>query len=228
MNPDLSNNSEKWKATVRNTVWAMARSSFGPFRMTGYEKLDSPKLRTNSHKAISFHLFGRDETFSQRKVYTLDVAGHSDTAHVLLLLWFRSKTSEPGFFSKKESEVLSATKDGFGTIVINNDTASWQFSVESYGISYQHSQDVLKKTRGYLSYKEDSIAIEPVLTFSNGKPAFGHVSTKGIVLSEKNGKTIASLQLLGNNYVWIRKGLPDKTQLAIASLFATILGSKDL
>jgi hypothetical protein len=36
------------------------------------------------------------------------------------------------------------------------------------------------------------------------------------------------LQLIGNNYVWIRNDLPGKTQLVIASVFSVILGAKDL
>ncbi|MBL7738876.1 MAG: hypothetical protein JNK14_06620 [Chitinophagaceae bacterium] len=229
VDPDLNNNSEKWKATVRNTVWAMTRSSFGPFRMTGYEKLDSPRLKNSSHKNISFHLFRREESFSQRKVYTLDVAGLSDTAHLLLFLWFRSKTSEPGFFSKKDNEVISATKDGYGEIITNKDTVPWQFRIESCDMSrYWHTEEMTKGACGHLCYKEDSLFITPVFTFTDSRYDHYPSGKKGVVLSDKNGKPVASLQLTDNNYVWIRKDLPDKTQLAIASLFAVMLGTKDL
>lgn len=229
IDPDLSNNSEKWKAIVRNAVWGVARSSFGPFRMTAYEKLDSPKLRTSSHKAISFHLFRREESFSHRKVYLLDVAGLSDTAYLLLFLWFRSKTSEPGFFSKKDSEVISATKDGYGEITTNKDTIPWQFRIETCDMSGRwRMEDKIKGVCGYLCYKQDTLFIDPVFTFTDSKYDHHWPGKKGVLLSDKNGKVLASLQLTDNNYVWIKKDLPDKTQLAIASLFVVMLGTKDL
>jgi hypothetical protein len=228
---DLVSNSERWKASVKYPMFyissnSLGKSFFGPFRTTAYEKLDSPKLKTSSHKSISFHLFRRDETFSQRRVYTLDVAGLSDTAHVLYFLWSSFETSEPGFFSKQESKRLNATRDGYGEIRTNNDTVPWRFSVELYKEGYEDKQDISKGTCGYLSYELDTIAVNPVFELTGSKSIFDPVGKKGVILTGRTGKTLAGLQLMEHNFVWIRNDLPANTRLAIAAFFVAMLGSE--
>ncbi len=63
--------------------------------------------------------------------------------------------------------------------------------------------------------------------FTDGKPGFAHVASKGISL-ERGTSSIAALQLIGKNYVWIRDDLPKQKKLAIAALFCLLLSSNDL
>jgi hypothetical protein len=53
------------------------------------------------------------------------------------------------------------------------------------------------------------------------------VASKGISL-ETGTRSIAALQLVGKNYVWIRQDLAKQKRLAIAALFCLLIGSKDL
>ncbi len=233
IDPELNSNSERWKASVKHPMFyasfrTLGKSSFGPYRTRAYEKLDSPKLTTRSHKAISFHLFRREETFSERRVYKFDVASDSDTAHVLLFLWFSSITSEPGFFSKKDSETLQSTKDASGEIYINRDSLPWNFRLGPYATTYLYKKNIYRNTEGYLHNNEDTIIIYPATEFTDSRRGFTAIGLKGLLLNNKNDKSLAALQLLDNNYIWIRKGLPADRQLAIAALFAAILGLKDL
>jgi hypothetical protein len=99
--------------------------------------------------------------------------------------------------------------------------------VESFGVDPVNSKDIFVETSGYMVHEKDTLTISPITEYTDKKPGFGGVITKGIIVSDKK-QAIAALQLMGRNYVWIQNSQDDETRLAIASLFAIILGSKDL
>ena len=222
----LNTGSERWKAKIRGGSLVMGRTSFGPFNTISYSKLDSPKLKsgTGSHFIL---LFRNTMTSKKRKVYTLTVSDNTDTASVMLFLWIKTESSEPGFFSLERNTYENNTKDAEGEITVNNEKVSCVFSIRSFDANFLNSSDLYQKTSGFFVYNEDTITISHVSEFTNGKPGLGHVVSKGITLNNK-GEQVAALQLVENNYVWIRKDLPGKTRLAIAAFFSVILGSKDL
>jgi hypothetical protein len=223
----LSGNSEKWKADIRKGFLAIGRTSFGTFNTIACSKLDSPKLKESSYKNFSFYFFRENHSVKKRKVYALSVSGTSDTANVLLSVWFNSETSEPGLFSLYRDSETKNSKDAEGAITISSDTSLWKFSIKDYAVNALTASDMYKMASGYLMNSMDTISISHIGAFTDGRPGFAHVVSKGVALSSK-GKHIAALQLVGANYVWIHNDLPANTRLAIAGLFSAILGSKDL
>lgn len=225
---ELKNSSENWKATIKKGTLVIGSSNFGPYRTISATKLDSAKLKTNTNKFWKINIFATNSTTKKRKVYALDVVNNNDEAKVLLYVWFTSQSRKPGLLSIYREEENNEVKDAYGEININSSDDLWSFKINKYGIDAIYSPNyILTKTSGYLIHKNDTINITSATEYTNGKPGFGHVLTKGIILFHKE-EAFAALQLLEENYVWIRKDLPSDTQLAIAGLFSAILGTKDL
>jgi hypothetical protein len=223
----LGKDSEKWEARVKGGVMTMAKTSFGPYKTVGYAKVDTPAIRTRSHPSLSFHLFRRTEYFTHRKAYTLRVAEGMDTANILFSILFQEARSDPGLFSKKDAETVNDKKNAQGAIRIIGDTINWSFAVNSFGIDPLIGSNPREETSGYLLNHVDTFMITHLDRFTDGKPGFAHMATKGINLENSNS-SVAALQLVGKNFVWIRNDLPRQKKLVIAALFCVMLCSKDL
>lgn len=222
----LVTNSQKWEAKRNGGILSMGKVQFGPYKTTSYTKLDS----TSKNKIVSgdfhgLHLSRHNQKKEKRKVYTLNIAQDTITAKVLLHLWFKTEISKAGLFNSNGNQTLSDLKDAEGEIAILQN--SWLFNVESFGIDPMNPNDIFAKTSGYLIHNKDTLTISSVTEFTDKKAAFGGVLTKGIKISHHK-QTIAALQLMGRYYIWIENSIDNETKLAIAALFATILGSKDL
>jgi len=220
----LQSNSNIWEPITKRGGLAIGKTYFGPYKTIRSTKLDSAKLKTKSYSFWDLHVSASNEVETKRKVYSLDVAHTKDTAKVLLYVKTTNYLHFRGLFSildeDREHEVIEAK----GKIVINSSKDSWEFFIYPYGTpNFRHYS-----VKGLLWNQNDTIAIKPISKFTNVKEdIFFLAHSKGITLSRK-GETIAALQLLGKNYVWISKDLPNDTQLVIAGLFSTILCTKDL
>jgi hypothetical protein len=223
----LRQNSEKWEARVKAGVMVMGKAAFGPYKTIGYTKVDTPTIRTRSHPYFSLHLFRRTEYFTKRKAFTLQVAEGTDTAKIYFSILFQEAHSDPGLFSKKDAETVNNKKNAEGEIRILGDTMTWSFAVSSFGIDPLMGSNPREETTGYLLNIDDTIMITHLDRFTDGKPGFANVASKGISL-ETGTRSIAALQLVGKNYVWIRQDLAKQKRLAIAALFCLLIGSKDL
>ena len=229
---ELSNGSEKWKADTYNGKGPLRGSDFGPFSTIYSKKIDSPKLMSKTFRDSHISLFAYTQFKKYRKVYKLVTTEHVDTAEILLFVQFRTKTSEPGLIrilDNGQSSTVSKSKDAEGIISIQNDTAHWYFKLKRFAVNALGDSDGYTETTGEIMGAYDTIYITNISRFKDGKEGGlgGHTVTKGIILTSNSGN-IAALQLIGDNYVWIRKDLPGKTRLVIASVFSVILGAKDL
>ena len=224
----LNTGSERWKATVRNGSTAIGRTNFGPFNTISCSKLDSPKLKSRSDGIFSIHIFRNEQTKRKRKVYSLTTTLNMDTATALIQVWITSASSEPGMitlFGDHDSHPVSKSKTASGEISINNDSFLWSFNINCYYLDPFKVSDSYNITSGFLVSDYDTINISNASEFTDGKQGYG--VSKGINLNNKTGQ-IAALQLIGDKYVWIRRDLPVKTQLVIATFFCAVLGTKDL
>jgi len=220
----LQSNSNKWVATTKGGKLKIGKTNFGPYKTLSSEKLDSVKLKTKSYSFWDFNLSPSNETETKRKVYSLYLAQGSDTVKVLLNVKITNYLHFKGAFSILDEDTSHEIQEAKGKIVINNSKESWEFFVYPYGIpNFRYYS-----TKGLFWNQNDTININAVANFKNvNQDVIFLAHSKGLTL-EKKGKTIAALQLLGKNYVWISKDLPNNTQLVIAGLFFTILSSKDL
>ncbi len=223
----LQKNSEQWEAKVKGGVMKMGKVGFGPYKTVGYAKVDTPTIRTRSHPFLSLPIFRRTEYFTKRKAYTLQVTEGTDTANIYFSVLFQEALSSPGLFSKKDAETVDNKKNAQGVISIIGDTIPWSFAVKSFGIDPLIGSNPLEETSGYLLNQEDTFMITHLDRFTDGKPGFGHVASKGIGL-ENGNSSIGALQLVGKNFVWINNDLPRQKKLVIAALFCMVLCSKDL
>jgi hypothetical protein len=117
------------------------------------------------------------------------------------------------------------SKTASGEISINNDTSLWSFNIYNYYLNPLGVSDGHRITSGFLLCNYDTINISNASEFTDGKPGYGHFVSKGINLSNKSGQ-IAALQLLGDNYVWIRRDCQLKHSLPMT--FLCCAGFKDL
>lgn len=227
INDSLNVGSDKWKATTKGGVLGIGSANFGPYKTINATKLDSAKLKTNSGSFWRIPVFSQNSTQKKRKVYALEVAQNENIAKILIYVWTTTDIHEKGIISFLDQDKYDEIKDGEGEIVINNSNDLWSFKINKYGIDAMYQKYIFTETTGNLIHNNDTINITSATQYTNGKPGFGYVLTKGITLSH-NEETYAALQLLGDNNIWIRKDLPSDTQLAIAGLFSAILGTKDL
>ena len=220
----LQNNSTRWEAITKGGGLKIGKTKFGPYRTINSEKLDSAKLKTKSYSFWDLHFNASDETETKRKVYSLDIVRGNDTAKVLLYVKITNYLHFKGAFSILDEDTSQEIQEAKGKIVINSSKEPWEFLVYPYGVASFRSSNIY----GLLWSQNDTINVKPVSTLLNLNEG-RHLSaqSKGLVLEEK-GKTIAAIQLLGKNYIWINRDIPKETQLVIAGLFSTILSSKNL
>jgi hypothetical protein len=229
---ELDSCSERWNADTRKGFGPIGRSSFGPFSAIYCTKIDSPKLMSKNLSDLHFSLFRYAQFKKYRKVYKLVTTDQVDTAETLLFVQFMTESTEPGLIKildDNQSYSVSKSKDAEGMITIQNDTTHWFFIIKRFAVNPGGDSDGYTNTYGQIIGGKDTIYITNISRFKDGKEGGlgGHIVTKGITLTGRSGN-IAALQLIGNNYVWIRNDLPGKTQLVIASVFSVILGAKDL
>jgi len=207
----LLNTSEKWEASKKGT-FKIGKADFGPYKTISSEKLDSAKLKTHSHYR-GLNLFGKNETETERKVYSLWLTDNRDTAQVLIHKKIITTDHYKGFFGILDEDSSDEAQEITGEIVLAGTEEPWGFKYRSWNF-------FIKKAS--LWYQNDTIHVEEVPQFRNRKHGCFGPCYKGLTLIQ-NDQAIAALQLEGNKYVWIRNDLPDATRLAIAGFFSTIL-----
>ncbi len=220
---NLHDNSFQTLAKTKTPLFTMGRAAIGQFKTLEFSKLDSPILKIRSDKFFSFHLFRHEQSTQKRKAYTFSMTDGNDTAFANMYIWTKEITSEPGFLSKKNSEILHTSKDALGEIYNNKEGSIWNFNILNYGLYANAGSE----TTGFLKSEKDSLPIRAIRDFTTIDRRFDYIRTKGISIDDGSGNSVAALQLVGPANVWIKKDLPPQTQLAIAGIFGIILGSRE-
>ena len=221
----LENNCEKWQVNTHAGKYGIRKVSFNFYSIASIQKLDSPSLKENTQKFFSIAYPGRVDQQQKRKAYLLGVTDNKDTIELLLMLWQKTTTKEPGLFTKLIDKKAKATEESWkeaeGFFKLEGDTASWIFSVGPYTGSLIDGSPFLVTT-GELKNGSETFKINPVTEFIE---TLAGQTTKGLSVQDNKDEEIATIQLLGKQRVWMKKDLPKKTEFAIAAFFSVIVST---
>jgi hypothetical protein len=103
-------------------------------------------------------------------------------------------------FSKKDAETVNNKKNAEGEIRILGETMTWSFAVNSFGIDPLMGSNPSEEATDYLLNRDDTIMITHLNRFTDGKPGFANVASKGISL-ETGTRSIMS----GSGKIWKSK-----------------------
>jgi hypothetical protein len=259
ISPELQANSDRWGIGSNGKSFDIRLAVFGPFSVTGLQKLDSgaSKNKVKEEKGGSYAPGDGYDEYKVRRlemntIFHMTLAGESDSTESLFSAFTakRKKTETVlGMMLSKNtssggSEILSERKQAEGIIHIKNDTTRWNFFVDYPGSS-SNARYVDHGLNGYLTNGVDSITMKVlysvVSTKSKDSTSPDKIKTmfaRGVSLIDMQGVQIAALifkPALGyaakksDNYtneelVMINKGIDKSARLAIASLYAIMIG----
>src|SRR5215203_952655 len=128
----LRSNSEQWPITTKAGKYGIRKVFFGPYSISNILKLDSPSLKESTRKFFSIAYPGRSDHLQERKTYDLAITNGADTAQLLLILWLKTNTTEPGLFTKLVNKKATAKEESWkeaeGLFRFNQGTANyWTF-----------------------------------------------------------------------------------------------------
>jgi hypothetical protein len=219
--------SENWRVKENRKVFGISQPAFGPYTTTIAEKLDSQKVKKKTNEGVWFESeigsgsgvdVMKDMTIQTKKYYRMQVAQGTDTAEAVFSVLLTSKEKRQTVLGKilsKDDEdkdgVIDSYLDLAGEINSGKEPAGWKFVVN-------HHKRLFGFGSAYLKNDQDSMYTKD--------------AGNQIVLVNGKGEQCAGLRFPGMTstkfYTWIRNDQPVALRSSIATLFAVIIGVKEL
>lgn len=232
-------NSERWDVKQHKGLFGLCKPEFGNFTTLDVVKVDSAVIRKR-HKDSSnlgFHLSGGDfgidndkfVTNEKTKFYKLRIISGNDISEAVFSIYSVSKEKKQTFLGKmlsKKSEeekdiVLHYNRDVEGIILPDTTSKKWEFVINDFTSGSRiiaGSASPASMSGGYIKNENDSLYLN----------AYSSI-TSDLILINTRGEYIAALKFKRKPlYIWIRNDIESSYRKAIASLFAVIIGIKDL
>ena len=256
ISPQLNAHSEKWEPVLKSKNGDVNLAVFGPWNTTNIIRLDSGAFKNkvisdkesyyDSEEGINGY---KTKKVELRTFYRINISGKSDSAESIFSVFTssskRKQTVLGILLSKKElignTTVLSDSKQLEGNIRLMNDTDRCSFLLEySGGAGSIPTGFLLKGTDSILVRTLYALVTKPTNDPKNPEQVI-RIIPRGISLFDINEEQIAALVLKDpkeykaketENFsrhpsVMISNEINKSNQMAIASLFAIIIGMEE-
>jgi hypothetical protein len=256
VSPRLNEHCEKWVPVLKRKNDDLSLVVFGPWFTTNIVKLDSGTLKNkvisdresyyDSDEGINGY---KTKKVESKRYFKINISGTSDSAESIFSVFTssskRKQTVLGILLSKKElignTTILSDSRQITGDIRLMNDSARSSFFLEYPGAG-------VIIPAGYLLKGNDSILVRTLyalVTKPSGDPAnpeqIIRIIPRGIALIDNNEEQIAALVIKDTRdyktvetdrftkhaSVIISNEINESIQMAIASLFAIIIGVEE-
>jgi hypothetical protein len=256
ISPQLNAHSEKWEPVLKSKKDDVSLVVFGPWFTTKMVKLDSGNFKNkvisdresyyDSEEGINGY---KSKKVESKRYFRINISGTSDSAETIFSIFTssskRKQTALGILLSKKElignTTILSDSKQIAGDIRLMNDSVRSSFFLEYPGAGGSIPA-------GFLIKGNDSILVRTLyalVTKPTGDPAnpeqIIRIIPRGIALLDSNEQQIAALVIKDTKEykametdrftkhasVIISNEINGSIQMAIASLFAIIIGTEE-